>query len=294
MTDAENAAAESAYGGGATSVDPNRPVQVSGFTVKGPFRPAKGANAAFPWVGGVYSNGVAVGVVQLKVGKANLNRGESRIGGSVTLLDGKKHAVRTAGVPVGDGPRHVEGVEVKGLGTFSGWFGENGFAGTLEGTPFGTLRVRTQELDGRLFGSPAYFNLGASREELEAGGAGTVLQACLPTGEPVTCSANGTWSCRRAASVSYKGVKDELTGVKTWTLTGLDNPQAPNLSGLRLASSAKKSTFKGSFRLYYDVGTAERPKLKKAKVSVAGIVVGGEGRGTATLKGVGGWPVMVR
>ena len=62
-----------------------------------------------------------------------------------------------------------------------------------------------------------------------------------------------------------------------------------NPSGLKLAYSIKSCTFKGSFSAY----SLRGGKLKKTKVSVPGVVLGGKGYGTAYVKKVGGVPVTV-
>ena len=64
-----------------------------------------------------------------------------------------------------------------------------------------------------------------------------------------------------------------------------------NGSGLKLTYTAKKGTFKGSFKVYELQGS----KLKKYTVNVNGIVVDGVGYGEAICKRpVANWPVTVR
>ena len=296
VTDAQNARAEKAWdtGRGAEVDSPDRPVAVAGFAVTGAFRPAKAVNGAAPYVGAVYSNGVVVGVVRLKVGKANLGRGECKVGGAVVLLDGKKYAIANTVVPTGDAPQRAGGISVKALGRMELVLGANGFAGVVEGTPFGQLEVRTRALDGRLSVSPACFELEASSAALSAACGLPVLEDCLPTGEPVVSASGGKWVLRRAGSVAYRSVRDAATGEKAWRLVGMDNPAKPNLSGLKLAVNTKTSTFKGGFTLYLDAGGAQKPKLRKLKAAVTGVVAGGRGHGMAVLKGVGAWPVWIR
>ena len=62
-----------------------------------------------------------------------------------------------------------------------------------------------------------------------------------------------------------------------------------NPSGLALKYTVKNGTFKGSFSAHALSGG----KLKKVKVSVSGIVLGGRGYGTASVKKVGSWPVTI-
>ena len=57
-----------------------------------------------------------------------------------------------------------------------------------------------------------------------------------------------------------------------------DNPSA-----LKLTYKAKDGSSKGSFKVYVEVNG----KLKATTVNVAGVVVGGIGYGTASIKNVG-------
>ena len=62
-----------------------------------------------------------------------------------------------------------------------------------------------------------------------------------------------------------------------------------NPSALKLTYKAKDGSFKGSFKVYADNGG----NLKATTVNVAGIVVGGVGYGTATIKKVGSVPISI-
>jgi hypothetical protein len=62
-----------------------------------------------------------------------------------------------------------------------------------------------------------------------------------------------------------------------------------NPSGLKLTYKAKDGTFKGSFKVYCDVGG----KLKATSVTVTGVQIGSKGYGTATIKGQGSVPVTI-
>ena len=57
-----------------------------------------------------------------------------------------------------------------------------------------------------------------------------------------------------------------------------------NLSAMKLNYTAKKGTFKGSFKVYALQGEGKGRKLKKYTVKVGGVVVEGVGYGTATCK----------
>ena len=51
----------------------------------------------------------------------------------------------------------------------------------------------------------------------------------------------------------------------------------------------KNCTFKGSFTAYALAGG----KLRKVKVQVSGVVLGGAGYGTASARKAGSWPVTI-
>ncbi len=64
-----------------------------------------------------------------------------------------------------------------------------------------------------------------------------------------------------------------------------------NPSGLKLKYTMKNGTFKGTFNAY----ALDGGKLKKVKVTVSGVVLGGRGYGTASVKKpAASWPVEIR
>ena len=105
---------------------------------------------------------------------------------------------------------------------------------------------------------------------------GAALTDYLPDGLAVAQS-GGKWEFPKAGKLSMKN------GVLDVSKAG-DNP-----SGLKLTCKAKDGSFKGSFKVYADVGG----KLKATKVDVTGVMVGGVGYGTATVKKVGAVSVYV-
>lgn len=251
----------------------------------GPFNPLKAVSAKFPYCGIVRkTDGSIYGTVTLKVGKAS-KKGVSKVSGSVVPLVGKKVTISSTPVPVNpEGSSKVEGVVVKKFGTMALEIGEKGFAATFE-TAEGTLLAETSDLTAGLANATARFAVKGLPAEIDGH---PVFADCTPDGEPITVNAKGKWILGKAASVKYKKitVKDPVTKEKTvyYELQGLDDPKKPNRSGLKLTYTAKTGTFKGSFNLYYNGGTAEKPKLKKTAFTVTGLVVDGKGVGTATVK----------
>lgn len=101
-----------------------------------------------------------------------------------------------------------------------------------------------------------------------------VLIELLPDGESVM--QNGTkWSVTKAGKVKAKNGVIEVSG---------ENPAA-----LKLMYKIKDATFSGSFKVYQLNGA----RLRKISATVRGVVMGGVGYGTATIKKVGSFPILV-
>lgn len=107
---------------------------------------------------------------------------------------------------------------------------------------------------------------------------GVVFSDLLPDGVSVAQS-GAKWVLPKAGKVAFKRGTTEIDETKL-----LDNP-----AGLKLSYKAKDGSFKGSFKAYANVNG----KIKATAVSVAGVVVGDVGYGTASVKKVGGFPVTV-
>ncbi len=116
----------------------------------------------------------------------------------------------------------------------------------------------------------ATFRLGASLGDAK-------YSAYLPDGLPVTGGAR--WTLPRAGKVVYAKGTTTVDAAKAG-----ENPSA-----LKLTYKAKDGTFKGSFKVYAEVGG----KPKATTVKVAGVLVGGVGYGAATAQKSGGVAVKV-
>lgn len=240
------------------------------FKPSNPFSPAK----AMTYLGAVVDAEERVaGVLSLKVGKPNARTGLCKIGGSLMLLDGKKYPIKAGTVPKGDTPQVTSDLAVGKLGTVEVTIADNGFSALFS---WG-LRGCTANVTGGLSRSPAMFNL----DEVPAGLAvKRVLNQCLPNDEPIT-TVGAKWQLGKAASVKY--VKDKSSG--SWMLTGLNDGKKPNVPGLKLSYKSKEGSFSGSFDIYMDTGTEDRPKLKKTKMKIVGFTVEGTGTARATANG---------
>lgn len=101
-----------------------------------------------------------------------------------------------------------------------------------------------------------------------------------PNGTEIEIS--GTrWKVPRADGVRFS--KDD-----GWYVA--DDREYGNPAGLKLTYSAKAGTFKGSFKVFAET---DEGRSKKYTATVTGVVVGGEGYGTATIKKVGSVPMKV-
>ena len=203
--------------------------------------------AAVTLAGAVYDGCDVAGVVELKLGKVNAKKGTSKVSGSVTTLDGKKHAVKAAKLAGIDGAAPVAvSLAVKDLGTMNVAIGGTQFAGSLGG-----WHVQSAAVGGNWTRGGAKVYVDAT--SLPAG----TREEYLPDAVPVI-AAGGKWKFAKAGNA--------------------------NLSGLKLAYTPKKGTFKGSFKVYTQEGAGNAAKLKKHTVKASGVVVDGVGYGTATCK----------
>lgn len=107
------------------------------------------------------------------------------------------------------------------------------------------------------------------------------LSDISPDGESITCTAK-KWKAAKSGKVKFNKKEGDYEVSDT------------NPSALKISYSKKKGTFSGSFSLYGLKETGKGTyKLKKYKASFKGVTYGGIGVGTATIKKVGTFPVMV-
>ncbi len=234
--------------------------------------------------GAVYEGASVRGIVELKLGKVNEKKKTSKISGSVIGLDGKKHAIKAFVATGVDGasPKQAS-LEVKGLGTMSVTIGGGRFAGSL-----GAFHVQSATAGGNWTKTDSVVHVEVPDADL-AKFAGAVVKDLLPNDEPVILS-GGKWKFAKAAGVKWAKIKNGMTpfgGLKDEASgKGLlvDTSKGANLSGMKLAYTPKKGTFKGSFKVYSLEGSGAKTKLKKSTVKVSGVVADGVGYGKATCK----------
>ena len=97
----------------------------------------------------------------------------------------------------------------------------------------------------------------------------------------VSISTGAKWTLPAAGSVKYDRESEEYVDAK----------DSANPAGLKLTYVSKTGAFKGSFKLYAVDGAG---RLKKLTANVSGVMAGRQGYGTATVKGVGSWPVSIQ
>ena len=165
-------------------------------------------------------------------------------------------------------PRNVNGQDVRSPSATGG----------TPVVPVNGQDVRSPSVVGlgeAIVGKPGTLKAGA---EFELGGAmgDAKYEAYLPNG--VAVGGGAKWTLPKAGKVQFAkdGTVDE-------------SKLGENPSALKLTYKAKDGSFKGSFKVYADVGG----KPKATTVKVMGMLVGGVGYGAATVKGGGGVPVRV-
>ncbi len=233
--------------------------------------------------GAAYDGASVAGIVELKLGKVDKKK-SSKVSGSVTGLDGKKHAMKPFTVADVDGssPKKAS-LEVKGLGTMSVTIGGGRFAGSL-----GTFHVQSAEVGGNWTKAGSVVNVEVPTVDLQKF-AGAVVDGLLPAGEPVIPS-GGKWKFAKTAGVKWAKLKGGAApfGGLADAASGkgllVDTSKGTNLSGMKLVYTPKKGTFKGTFKVYALEGSGAKTKLKKYTVKVSGVVVDGEGHGEAVCK----------
>ena len=252
------------------------------------------APKAVALAGVVYDGCDPVAVVELKLAKVNVNRATGKVSGTVTGLDGKRHAIKALKLAGLDGASPVSvALEVKGLGTMKVTIGGTRFAGTL-GTAY---HVQSAKVGGAWGGNSASVSITVGDLSMFTG---SVLEGLLPSGETARI-VNGRWTFDKAAGVKWAKPKrgaalPEIYDAASGKGLIIDSAKGKtNLSGLKLTYQAKKGTFKGSFKLYELQGEGARRKLKKYTVNVNGLVIDGKGRGQASCRkpAAGPWPVTV-
>ena len=206
-------------------------------------------------------------------------KGKAKVSG--VLADGTK-VTATAQMTVGDAYCCVPvAYAKKSKFGFVAWFDKNTreLLGVTALTPWKNTVKPAFTMDWAVAASGAKGSLAAGVRTVALDGAkltvlvpGTIGQT--PFEIPLTVK-GAKWDAGKAAKVAYKGGAVSIAGA--------------NVSGLKLAYTAKTGLFKGSFTVYAVKGG----KLAKTKFTVNGAVTDGVGYGTAVLKGKGSVPLAI-
>ncbi len=229
--------------------------------------------------GAVYDGCDVVGIVELKLGKEK--KMSSKIGGSVTLLNGKKYSIKAQTAPVDGVSPSVGYLPVKSLGMLHVAIGGTKFAGSL-----GDWHVQSASVCTAWSGKSATASV--EMDDVSAF-SGMVLTGLLPYSEVADVN-NGKWAFKKAAGVKWSKPKKGAAPSEFYDpLSGKDllvdvEKGKTNLSGMKLSYTPKKGTFKGSFKVYALQGSGKGTKLKKYTFKVSGVVVDGIGYGLAVCK----------
>lgn len=219
------------------------------------------ADRARTLTGAVFNGDDAVGVMALKIGKAN-KKGVFKIGGTLTTLDGKKHSIRGVRPQVLFDGRTYYDIMVKDYGAMSVKLYANGFSCTLSSgwtaRPANISSLPSGDMVFRLDPYPGSIN-----------GQNIILTQYLPQNLSAQSTGTKLKVAAKAGKVIYK------KGVVSVSKGGEPNP-----SGLKLSYSAKAGTWRGSFNIY----SIENGKLKKYAAKITGVTIEGQGYGVVTFK----------
>ena len=237
--------------------------------------------------GAAFNDDNVVGVVQVKVGKANKN-GEVSVSGTIMGIDGKKLLAKGGKVAVSGGSVMAT-LKVTGGTTMTVMVDKDGVSGSWNGAEIWAANV-----GGEWTRTDSRVHVAVTSASLPAG----ALEELLPDGEPVIAK-DGKWAFAKAVGVKWakpkKGTpQPEIYDAESGNGLTVDTSKGGNLSGLKLIYTPKKGTFKGSFKVYALEGAGKAAKLKKYTVNVTGVVVDGVGYGVAICKKTAArWAVMV-
>ena len=239
----------------------------------------------------VGADGSLAGAVQIKAGKVS-NKGIVKISATVMLMNGKKVSAKAISLNVGGGERSGKLV-FKGIGEMDFKMADDGtFMLMGDSYAMADAKVGGNLPDGKM-------TFAVDVDALPAVDTGfVVLDDLLPDGVELTVTGRKKINAGKAAAIKY--AKDKASGL--FSLVGLDDPNKPNLSGLKLTYTPKTGVFKGSFTMYATnesvAPAGKSPTLKKYKVNVTGFMVddgnGPKGVGTATIKGKGSASVTIK
>lgn len=238
-------------------------------------------------IGGVLRTAGGVqGVLSLNVGKRNA-KGECRLSGSIVALSGKKSSLRfssTSARPQNSTITEDFSVMLDGV-KLSGALAVSANGSIVGGTLGNEIEITSGVVGGGLDSKSPQFRIDRpiSAEEIP----GILLSMRQTDGEVELQPVSGVpvevlgGKLRFAKSPTVKYVKDRETSA--YALVADVSKGRTNVNAVKLTYTAKTGVFKGSFVVFFDTGRADRPKLKKKKLTVSGVVADGIGTGVVKL-----------
>ena len=252
---------------------------------------------------GAANGGYVSGTVAFKLGAIDKKKGTLKVSATYTsFAGGKMTSVSQTVAPDDDG--HIYGsltFKLKSMSMFVDFEVspvDDGLEFYAEDAEGGLLLMESARLGGNIgvdtlcFYNEQYFDYPDDDYEW--------LEDLFPNGVKISVTKGTKWSLPKEPSIKYKKIKDDDGNVE-YVLTGLDDKEKTNVSGLKLTYTAKTGLFKGSYKIYasneYTVDEGKAPKLKKYTVNVSGVMFEeGGGIGIATVK-IGGemysWDVFI-
>jgi hypothetical protein len=222
-----------------------------------------------------------VGTATLKIGRINSRKGTVKVSVSGSLFTGKRISSSATVTPEEDGSLEGSFRLASSLGGAMDFVLDydsetESFAFEAENDQY-TIAMGEVQLGGAFETDELSFTVSIDDMELPEN---YDFVVDVPSGAPVYVKNGTKLSCDKSASIKYKKVDGE------WVLTGADDENRPNVSGLKISYAAKTGVFKGTFTIYAsnDGATEKKPTLKKYKASFSGLVIDGSGVGVVTIK----------
>ena len=242
---------------------------------------AQGVYSKARTLSGVCYGDDVFGTATVKVGKISNSSGKVKVSATIVPLSGKK---LTASATLDADQEGVLSGELNfkspiGTAYFTAWEGDSGaLEFSLEAYEYTVVQCA---IGGRFSATTLAFSVNGGDIDF---GDGYYPIIDLPNGEPIYVKGGTKFSFNKAPSIKYKKAKGETY----YELTGLDDTKKTNLSALKLSYNVKSGAYNGSFKIYASnedsIDEGKMPKLKTYVAKVSGVVINGNGFGSASVK----------
>ena len=229
------------------------------------------------------------GTVSVKFGKIS-KKGVVKVSAAITPFSGKKLTASASFTADEEGNLYGSLKFKSPVGTLTlGAGGEDGvlyfwLGNDAEGD--GEYFVEECQVGGKLKNGTSYFSV-ELEDDIDAPSGYDFIGDLLPEETAVTVSKNGSKIVvpGKAPKVKYNRIKEdgEVYYEPSWEDGDWDNP-----AGLKLTYKPKTGVLSGSFKVYATnadyIDENKAPKVKAFTAKISGIVIDGQGMGSATLK----------